>query len=448
MSAKNCSGLDRLVSLLTTIDLTPELRASVRDDLLGTLAAMPPEDEGVRRIYDYDDAQIFGHVSDPCVRLQTLDELLERDEQRAKDGFPKKVILGRIASPRGKKSVIVPTVVEEKFYHDNRPKAPGQGSDEGGSGEGEEGEVIGEAPLKNEDGGQGSGPGDQDGSESHELDDSRAYDIGKALTEKFELPNIQEKGKKSSLYRYTYELTDLNRKFGQILEKKRSLRNILRTNRQLGTFDPDTINFDNLIVAPNDLVYRIVSPEKEYESQAMVFFIRDYSGSMYGDTTEVVLNQHVLIYSWLLYQYQERVEKRFILHDTDAREVDNFVTYYRLNNGGGTSIAAAYKLVNKIIDDENLAQDYNIYVFQGTDGDDWDVDGKDAIPELEKLLRCVNRMGITIVRNSPSNNTYVERYLEKSQFLTKHPNLIRLTSLSHQTKNQDDLIKSIKSLVD
>ena len=392
---------------------------------------------------------LFNNPIAPTMNIQTLDELLERDQQRAKDGFPKKVILGKIASHKGKKAVIVPSVTEEKFYHDTRPKVPGQGGDDGGSGEGQEGEVIGESPLKEEQEGGGAGAGDQDGGESHELDESRALDIGKALTEKFNLPNIQQKGKKSALFRYTYELTDVNRKFGQFLDKKRSLKNIIRTNLLLGTFEPDNVSFDHLIISPNDLVYRIVSREREYESQAMVFFIRDYSGSMFGDPTEVILSQHVLIYSWLLYQYKERVEKRFILHDTDAREVDNFVSYYRLNNGGGTNIATAYKLVNKIVETENLARDYNIYIFQGTDGDDWDSDGKEAIAEIEKMLGYVNRMGITVVtRPGNSESTYIQKYLDNSGILKKRPDLIKLTDLPDTTRNQDDLIKSIKQLVD
>ncbi|MBF0501744.1 MAG: DUF444 family protein [Candidatus Riflebacteria bacterium] len=446
------SNIPELKKKLDDPESPPELKRNIRADFQGAISRAGEERASrLKTLYEYDDSVLCTHDSSPVLRLQTLDELLERDERREKDGFPKKVILGRIASPRGKKSVIVPSTVEEKFYHDNRPKTPGQGGDEGGSGDGEEGEVIGEAPLKQEgQQGAGGGPGDQQGGESHELDDSRAYDIGKALTEKFQLPNIQEKGKKSALYKFTYELTDINRKFGQILEKKRSLKNVLRTNLILGTFDLDTPSFDKLVISPNDLVYRIVSPEKEYESQAMVFFIRDYSGSMYGETTEVVLSQHVLLYSWLLYQYQERVEKRFILHDTEAKEVDNFVSYYKLNNGGGTSIASAYKLVNSIIENENLASAYNIYIFQGTDGDDWDAEGKDALPEIQKLLTTVNRMGITVVRNRPgsSGDTYIEQYLGKSKVLSTHPNLIRLSTLTSENKSQDDLIKSIKQLVD
>ncbi len=82
--------------------------------------------------------------------IRSLDELLERDRQREKDGFPRKIRVGRLIKPgaSGKdKVVIVPTSVEEKFYHDNLPPEDGEGGSAGGTGEGEEGEVIGEQPV-------------------------------------------------------------------------------------------------------------------------------------------------------------------------------------------------------------------------------------------------------------------------------------------------------------
>ena len=53
--------------------------------------------------------------------IRSLDELLERDRLREKDGFPRKIRIGRLIRPgRGGKErfVIVPTTVEEKFIHD------------------------------------------------------------------------------------------------------------------------------------------------------------------------------------------------------------------------------------------------------------------------------------------------------------------------------------------
>ena len=121
---------------------------------------------------------------------------------------------------------------------------------------------------------------------------------------------------------------------------------------------------------------------------------------MSGKPTEVVVSQHVLIYSWILYQYAGQVESRFILHDTEAKEVDDFYTYYNSRVAGGTKVASAFQLVNEIVDKESLAQDYNIYVFHGTDGDDWDTEGKECLPEIEKMLGYANRVGVTIAENS------------------------------------------------
>ena len=119
---------------------------------------------------------------------------------------------------------------------------------------------------------------------------------------------------------------------GQFLDKKATLRKIIETNIGLNRISSwEDVDPTGLMVAPRDKVYRILSREKDYDSQAMVFFLRDYSGSMAGKPTELVVTQHILIYSWLLYQYEKRVETRFILHDTDAKEVPDFYTYYSSN---------------------------------------------------------------------------------------------------------------------
>ncbi len=204
------------------------------------------------------------------------------------------------------------------------------------------------------------------------------------------------------------------------------------------------------MVTPQDMVYRILSKEKDFETQAVVFFLRDYSGSMQGKPTEAVSQQHLFIYSWLMYQYQNNVETRFILHDTEAKEVEDFYTYYQSQVAGGTRIAPAFALVNKIVEEENLAADNNIYVFHGTDGDDWDEDGKEMLESTRKMLAYANRIGITVAKNSWSTSlsgTTVERYLDRSGLLKEKPELIRLDSFSAAEANEDRIIKSIKVLV-
>jgi uncharacterized sporulation protein YeaH/YhbH (DUF444 family) len=405
-------------------------------------------------IYDFHDLLRLQNMSWPVgpymICLRSIDDLLEQDKQREEDGFPKKIRVGRMVKPGkgGKdKIVVVPTTVEEKFIHDRLFRSSEEGESSGGSGEGEEGEVIGEEPVRAPDqkGGAGSGEGEES---PHEIE-SNAYDIGKILSEKFELPNLKDKGKKRFLTRYTYDLTDKHRGFGQFLDKKATLRKIVETNINLGNLpDPGDIDTTCFIISPYDKIYRVLSREKDYESQAMVFFLRDYSGSMYGKSTELVVSQHVLIYSWLIYQYARQVETRFILHDTEAKEVPDFYTYYNSAVAGGTQVASAYRLVNEIVKNENLVQDYNIYVFHGTDGDDWDKDGKEALPELEKILTYVNRMGITIAEHESNvqSITAVEGYVKESKLLEEKPKLLRLDVMS-ENDDEPRLIEGIKKLI-
>lgn len=387
----------------------------------------------------------------PSVRLGSLDDLMERDSRREEDGFPRKIRIGKLVKP-GKggrnKVVVVPTTVEEKLVHDPRFKDEGDGGEQGGSGAGQEGEVIGEQPVRPQDGdGGGAGPGQGEGS-NHEME-ANAYDLGRILTEQFKLPNLKDKGKRRSLTKYSYDLTDRHQGFGQLLDKKATLRRIVETNIALGRLqpgeDPDTSAF---LVAPRDKIYRILSREKDFESQAVIFFVRDYSGSMSGKPTEVVVSQHVMIYSWLLYQYAGQVTSRFVLHDTEAKEVPDFYSYYNSRVAGGTKVASGFKLVNEIVARENLASDYNIYVFHGTDGDDWDSEGKECLPELEKMMAYASRIGITIAESGfgAAGQTEVEKYLKASGLLESRRRQLRLDTMP-ESAEETRVIDGIKALI-
>jgi uncharacterized sporulation protein YeaH/YhbH (DUF444 family) len=415
---------------------------------------------GGKSLYGYNDLEMLHNGSPPnliaLTTVHSLDYLLEKDKQRQKDGFPRKIRVGKMVKPSkdgDDKIVIVPTTVEEKLFHDKiRIHEEGEGGDgdpssgQGGSGDGEEGEVIGEESVRPDSGGQG-GAGKGEGGE-HDVE-SNAYDLGRILTEQFELPNLKDKGKKKSLTKYTYDLTDRNRGFGQILDKKATLRRIMQTNIGLQRIKAgEVVDSQELIISPRDRVYRILSKEKDYESQAVVFFVRDYSGSMGGKPTELIVNQHVLIYSWLIYQYKNQVETRFILHDTEAKEVENFSIYYNSSVAGGTQVATAYKLVNSIVEEESLAKDNNIYVFHGTDGDDWDTKGDKAIPELKKILSYASRVGVTIAENGYgiSGQTEVERYLKKSALLEEKKEVLRLDVITRES-TEARLIDGIRELI-
>jgi uncharacterized sporulation protein YeaH/YhbH (DUF444 family) len=404
-------------------------------------------------IYAKDDMDIFpGYFKNrlnPLLSVKTLEDLIEQDNIREKDGFPRRIRIGRLMRPdKGNKSkiVIIPSTSEPKFYHDDSTT---QDDDEtGGTGKEQEGEVIGEQPAQPQQG-QGEGTGAGQGDESDHDVSQEAFDIGKVLTLKFKLPNIKDKGRKPSLTKFTYELTDRNRRFGQILEKKATLKKILETNFILGRANPDNIDPKELIINPDDQIYRILSREKDFENQAVVFFIRDYSGSMQGKPTEVISTQHMFIYSWLMYQYQNNVKPRFILHDTQAKEVPDFYTYYHSQVAGGTRISPAYNMVYDIIVKERLATENNIYIFQGTDGDDWDEDGTELVTQLKQLLTYCNRIGITVAKNSWGGTgiTIVEKNIEDSGLLKSKDSLLRLDAMMAEEATEERIIEGLKHLI-
>jgi len=384
---------------------------------------------------------------------ESFDDLLKRDEQREEDGFTKKIKIRRVLAGRDK-VVVVPFVEEEKLIHGEFEPTGEHGQDLAGQGKGELGEVIARAPLQGcgEEDGDGDGDGDDPGSGSGEGKgehgiETEAYQLGKELSEKLNLPNLKDKGKKVPTDEYTYDLTDRHRGSGQVLDIKATLIRVVRSNIALGRVDVGNIDPAKLIVGPQDKIYRVLSKEKVWKSPSVAFFLRDYSYSMIDDPTTAVISQHLMIFSWLLFQYEKLVIPRFIVHDTEAKEV-SVGRYFRVNSGGGTYIPSAYKLLNEIVESEGLARDYNIYVFQGTDGDDGDRDGKEAIPEIKKILGYVNRMGVSVFKRDPAgkDKTVFEKYVEKGSFIDQEV-LFRMHLMSNKDVTDEENEEAVKALV-
>ena len=68
----------------------------------------------------------------------------------------------------------------------------------------------------------------------------------------------------------------------------------------------------------------------------------DVSGSMGDEQKDIVRNESFWINTWLRHQYKG-VVTRFIVHDAEAREVDEH-TFFHTRESGGTRISSAYQL--------------------------------------------------------------------------------------------------------
>ena len=95
-----------------------ELRLVVEDNN-SSLGSCPHS----KRINDYNDLQHLQDMVQMNLAMSTthsIDDLIARDTQREKDGFPRKIRIGKMIKPSqdgDDKVVIVPTTVEEKLLH-------------------------------------------------------------------------------------------------------------------------------------------------------------------------------------------------------------------------------------------------------------------------------------------------------------------------------------------
>jgi hypothetical protein len=121
-----------------------------------------------------------------------------------------------------------------------------------------------------------------------------------------------------------------------------------------------------------DLRYNNVIQQPMPTSSAVMFCIMDVSGSMTQDIKDIAKRFFILLYLFLQRNYQ-KIDLVFIRHHTSASEVDEQEFFYARDTGG-TIVSSALKLMHKIVCERYPASDWNIYVAQASDGDNWDDD--------------------------------------------------------------------------
>jgi len=247
-----------------------------------------------------------------------------------------------------------------------------------GQGEGEEGEKV-----------DGAGQGEAgDGEGEHLLEaELTLEELAEILSEELSLPRIEPKGKK--------HISSVRDKYTGIARTgPRSLRHTRRTFREAlkrqvsgGTYDPQR---PVLIPHKEDMRYRSWKSKTEPQSAAAIFYVMDVSGSMGKEQKEIVRLEAFWIDTWLRSNYKQ-LETRYVIHDAVAREVDRD-TFFRTRESGGTLISSAYQLVEKLIGENFPVDEWNIYVFQFSDGDNWSsADTRTCMDLLrDKLLPSVN----------------------------------------------------------
>ena len=303
---------------------------------------------------------------------------IERDHNRFKqitrgkirENLRKYVTQGEMIGRKGRDlvSIPVPRLDLPHFRH-------GQNGDGGvGQGEGEPGTKIG--PGKGDGGGQGKAGADPAG---HILEvEVTLEELARIMGDELELPRIEPKGS-AHLREEKTRYTSVRRSGPESLRHfKRTFMEALR--RQISS---DSYDAGRPLVTPirDDKRYRSWNVTPLPEANAVVVYLMDVSGSMTDEQKGIVRTEAFWIDTWLRSQYQG-LETRYIIHDAAAKEVDE-ETFYHTRESGGTRISSAYKVCAELIEKQFPADDWNIYVFQFSDGDNWGEDNQACL----KLLR-------------------------------------------------------------
>ena len=300
-----------------------------------------------------------------------------------------------------------------------------------GQGEGEVGTPIGSGEPEPGTGQAGDAPG------YHVLEvDVSLEELAQILGEELELPRIQPKGKKNII-------TRSDRYTGISTTGPRSLRHFKRTYREalkrqvmVGEYD-----FKDPTIVPirEDERFRTWKQVYKPESNAVIFYMMDVSGSMGEEQKEIVRMESFWIDLWLRTQYKG-IETRYIIHDAEAREVDQH-TFYHTRESGGTRISSAYALCEKIIAESYDTSEWNIYGFHFSDGDNWgDTDNSKCLELLKgKLMKSVNLFCYGQVASAWGSGDFY-RFLE--EHMRECDNFVM-----SQIDSRDDIYNSIKAFL-
>lgn len=133
-----------------------------------------------------------------------------------------------------------------------------------------------------------------------------------------------------------------------------------------------------------DLRYNHLINQPVPSNKAVMFCVMDVSGSMTQAHKDIGKRFFLLLYLFLERNY-EKVELVFIRHHTAAKEVDEEEFFYSRETGG-TIVSSALTLLDEVIESRYPAGEWNLYVAQASDGDNWDDDSTNCRELMIKKL--------------------------------------------------------------
>ncbi len=173
--------------------------------------------------------------------------------------------------------------------------------------------------------------------------------------------------------------------------------------KKLPFIDDFDLRYNNLIKTPVP------------SSKAVMFCLMDVSGSMTQSIKEIAKRFFILLYLFLNRNYKQ-IEVVFIRHHTHAKEVDEQEFFYSRETGG-TIVSSALELTAEILSKRYPRSEWNIYIAQASDGDNWEGDSDHCTQLIqEKILPLVQYFAYVEITTGPHQNLWNEYEKIHSRF--------------------------------
>lgn len=263
----------------------------------------------------------------------------------------------------------------------------------------------------------GEGGGGSEGSPDGEGEDDFAFDMSldeyyDILFEGLELPDLLKKGgdaKSFTTVRSGYKTDgtpsgiDLNRTMKRSITRRLALKKPKEKRLEMMYEELETLTDEIAITRLKkeieilekrvnaipyidniDLRYRNFKKLPKPKHQALMVCLMDVSASMGQYEKDLAKRFYILLHLFLQKKY-ENVDIIFVRHHTKAKECDEEEFFYS-KESGGTVISSGMELVNQIIEDRYPPEEWNIYISQVSDGDNFTHDNQPLEDMINKAI--------------------------------------------------------------
>lgn len=307
-----------------------------------------------------------------------------------------------------------------------------------GVGEEKRGDRIGEdktyAPGNGKD-----GAGNNEGQDIYETEIT-LEELLDYIIEDLDLPNLDRKKYseiivESSSRRRGYQRYGIN---PRLAKKKTVISKLARKQGKKRALKEEGITEEEerFPFREEDLRYYRVTEKPKRESNAVMIFIMDVSGSM-DNTKKYLARSFFFVISKFLRRKYNNIAFEFISHTTIAKRVDEYEFFHKAESGG-TYISSGLNMALEIIKESYPAEMWNIYPLYASDGDNWAEDNEKAIEAVRKLCDLSNMFGYAELLPSTYSTTMYYRFNKE----IKNKNFVPVL-----VKEKKDLWEGLKEML-